>query len=169
MADKFPKLAELLEQLRSDIADVAQARERVKESMTALAQAQAKLGQQAETARRFGREDLSQTALARQEAARSQLAALALKYDQLLAEKAKLEAKLSAAARALQAKIDALSRLSERTGRPARKKSAGLSCALHSRWHGLRWSVAGIHGQDKRPLSFKYRGRKSMPSHFPSL
>jgi phage shock protein A len=133
MADKFPKLAELLEQLRSDIADVAQSRERVQESMTALAQAQAKLGEQAETARRFGREDLARTALARQEAARSQLAALALQYDQLLAEEAKLEAKLSTSARALQAKIDALSRLSEGTGRPVRKKSARLSCPLRAR------------------------------------
>jgi phage shock protein A len=122
MADKLPKLAELLEQVRSGIADVAQSRERVQESMTALAQTQAKLGQQAETARRFGREDLAQAILARQEAARSQLAALALQYDQLLAEEAELEAKLSTTARALQAKVDALSRLSEGTGRLSAKK-----------------------------------------------
>jgi len=112
MADKLPKLAELLEQVRSGIADAARSRERVQESMTALMQAQAKLGQQAETARRFGREDLAQAALAQQEAARSQLAAQALQYDQLLAEEARLEAKLTTTAQALQAKIDALSRLS---------------------------------------------------------
>ena len=80
---------------------------------TALAQAQAKLGQQAETARRFGREDLARAARARQETARSQLAALGLQYDQLLAEEAGLEAKLTTTAQALQAKIDALSRSSE--------------------------------------------------------
>jgi phage shock protein A len=105
MGEKLPKLAELLEQVRSDVADVARSRARVHESMTALAQAQAKLGQQAETARRFGREDLAQVALARQEAGRSRLAALALQYDQLLAE----EAHLTTTAQALQAKIDALS------------------------------------------------------------
>jgi len=109
----LPKLAELLEQLRCEVADVAQSRARVQQSMTALAQAQAKLGQQAETARRIGREDLAQVALARQEATRSQLAALALQYDQLLAEEARLQAKLTTAAQALQAKIDALSPLSE--------------------------------------------------------
>ena len=113
MADKLPKLAELLEHVRSGIGHVAQSRERVQESMTALAQAQAKLGQQAETARRFGREDLAQATLARQEAARSQLAGLALQNDQLLAEEARLKAKLATAAQALQAKIDAFSRLSE--------------------------------------------------------
>jgi phage shock protein A len=112
MADKWPKLAELLEQVRSGIADAAQSRERVQESVAALMQAQAKLGRQAETARRFGREDLAQAALARQEAARSQLAALALQYDQLLAEEAKLRVKLTTTAQALQAKIDALNRLS---------------------------------------------------------
>jgi hypothetical protein len=79
--------------------------------MTSLAQAQAKLGQQAETARRIGREDLAQVALARQEAARSQLAALALQHDRLLAEEAGLQAKLTTAAQALQAKLDALSPL----------------------------------------------------------
>lgn len=115
MGDRLPKLADLLEQVRSEIADVAQSRERVQESMSALAQTQAKLGQQAETARRFGREDLAQAALERQEAARSQLAALGLQYDQLLAEEAGLEAKLTTTARALQAKIDALSQLSEQT------------------------------------------------------
>jgi phage shock protein A len=90
--------------------------------MTALAQAQAKLGQQAETARRFGREDLAHAALARQEATRSQLAGLALQHDQLLAEEARLQARLATAAQALQAKIDTLSRLSEGTGRPVRKR-----------------------------------------------
>ena len=109
MGEKLPKLAELLEQVRSDAADVARSRARVHESMTALAQAQAKLGQQAETARRFGREDLAQVALARQEAGRSRLAALALQYDHLLAEEAHLEAKLTTTAQALRAKIDALS------------------------------------------------------------
>jgi len=109
----LPKLAELLEQVRSEVADVAQSRARVRESMTALAQMQAKLGQQAGTARRIGREDLAQVALARQEAARSELAALALQYDHLLAEEARLQAKLTTAAQALQAKIDALSPLSE--------------------------------------------------------
>jgi phage shock protein A len=109
----LPKLAELLEQLRSDIADVVQSRERVQESMTPLAQAQAKLGQQAETARRMGREDLAQVALARQESVRSQLAVLGLQYDELLAEEARLEAKLTITAQALQAKIDALSQPSE--------------------------------------------------------
>ena len=113
MGEKLPKLAELLEQIRSEMADVAQSRARVHESMTALAQAQAKLGQQAETARRIGRADLAQAALARQEAARSQLAALALQYDQMRAEEAHLEARLTTAAQALQAKIDALSPLSE--------------------------------------------------------
>jgi phage shock protein A len=109
----LPKLAELLEQLRSDIADVVQSRERVQESMTPLAKAQAKLGQQAETAMRIGREDLARVALARQESVRSQLAALGLQYDELLAEQARLEAKLTITARALQAKIDALSQPSE--------------------------------------------------------
>jgi phage shock protein A len=109
----LPKLAELLEQVRSEVADVAQSRARLQESMTALAQAQAKLGQQAETARRIGREDLAQVALARQEAARSQLAALALQHDRLLAEEARLQAKANTAAQSLQAKIDALSPLSE--------------------------------------------------------
>ena len=61
----MPKLADLLKQVRSEIADVAQSRERVQESMSALAQTQAKLGQQAETARRFGREDLAQAAMER--------------------------------------------------------------------------------------------------------
>ena len=111
--DKLPKLAELLEQVRSDIADVASSRERVQESMTPLLRAQAKLGQQAETARRFGREDLARAARARQETARSQLAALGLQYDQLLAEEAGLEAKLTITARALRAKVDALSQPSE--------------------------------------------------------
>jgi phage shock protein A len=109
----LPKLAELLEQVRSDIADVVQSRESAQESMTALEQAQAKLGQQAETARRIGREDLARTALARRESVRSQLAALGLQYDELLAEQARLEAKLTITARALQAKIDALSPFSE--------------------------------------------------------
>jgi phage shock protein A len=109
----LPKLAELLEQLRSDIADVVQSRERVQESMTPLAQAQAKLGQQAETARPMGREDLAQVALARQDSVRSQLAALGLQHDELLAEQARLEAKLTITAQALQAKIDALSQPSE--------------------------------------------------------
>jgi phage shock protein A len=121
MADKLPKLAELLEQVRAGAADVAQSRERVQESMTVLARAQAKLGQQAETARRFGREDLAQAALARQEATRSQLAGLARQHDQLLAEEARLQARHAAAARALQAKIDALRWLSEGTGRPGRR------------------------------------------------
>jgi phage shock protein A len=109
----LPKLAEVLEQVRSDIADVVRSRERVQESTTLLAQAHAKLGQQAETARRIGREDLARTALARQESVRSQLAALGLQYDELLAEQARLEAKLTTTARALRAKIDALSQSSE--------------------------------------------------------
>jgi phage shock protein A len=109
----LPKLAEVLEQVRSDIADVVRSRERVQESTTLLAQAHAKLGQQAETARRIGREDLARTALARQEAVRSRLAALGVQYEELLAEEARLEAKLTITARALQAKIDALSQPSE--------------------------------------------------------
>jgi phage shock protein A len=124
----LPKLAELLEQLRSGIAGVAQSRERVRESMTALAQAQAKLGQQAETARRFGREDLAQAALARQEAARSQLASLAIQHGQLLAE----EASLTTTAQALQAKIDTLSRLSEGRAALSADKGARLSLGASS-------------------------------------
>jgi phage shock protein A len=109
----LPKLAEVLERVRSEIADVVQSRERVQESMTPLLRAQAKLGQQAETARRLGREDLALVALARQESVRSQVAALGLQYDELLAEEARLEAKLTITARALRAKVDALSQPSE--------------------------------------------------------
>ena len=121
MADELPKLAELLEQVRSGIADVAQSRERVRESMTALAQAQAKLGQQAETARRFGREDLAQAALARQQAARSQLAALALQHGQLLAEEARLETKLTTTGASVTGKDRYPRPVTKGTDRPVRK------------------------------------------------
>ena len=100
MAQELPRLAARLEKARSDIAALAQLRERVQAQMTVLEQQEAKLGRQAVTARQFGREDLTHVALARQQEAQSQRAELAVQLGQLLGE----EARLTIAAQQLQAR-----------------------------------------------------------------
>jgi hypothetical protein len=42
------------------------------------------------------------------------------------------------------------------------------ACPLRARRHGLRRSVAVIHGQGQQPLTCKYSGQQSMTSQFPS-
>jgi hypothetical protein len=96
------KQAELLEQVHSSLAEIAQSRERVQAQITALKQSQAKLGSLAGRARQMGREDLAQDALTRQNSAQSQLAELTSQLDQLLATRAKL----TTTAQTLQARID---------------------------------------------------------------
>jgi phage shock protein A len=100
MAQELPRLAARLEQARSGIAALAQSRARVQAQMTALEQQEAKLGQQAAVALRFGREDLADVARTRQQEAQSQRAELAVQLGRLLDE----EARLTIAAQRLQAR-----------------------------------------------------------------
>jgi phage shock protein A len=100
MAQELPRLAARLEKARSDIAALAQSRERIQAQMTVLEQQEAKLGRQAATARQFGREDLAHAALARQQEAQTQRDELAVQLDQLLGE----EARLTTAEQQLQAR-----------------------------------------------------------------
>jgi phage shock protein A len=90
MAQEYSRLAARLEEARSELAVVAQSRARVQAQMTALEQQEAKLGQQAAVALRFGRQDLADVARARQQEAQSQRADLAGQLGQLLDEEAKL-------------------------------------------------------------------------------
>jgi phage shock protein A len=90
MAQELSRLAAQLEEARSGIAGIAQSRVRVQAQITALEQQEAKLGQQAAVALRFGREDLANVARARQQEAQSQRAELAVQLSTLLDEEAKL-------------------------------------------------------------------------------
>jgi len=103
MTSDRSKQVEMLERVRSSIADLTQSRERVQTHMAALEPMLAKLGSQADRARQLGREDLAQEALTRQNSTRSQLADLASQLHQLLDE----ETKLVTLAQTLQARIDA--------------------------------------------------------------
>ena len=102
MTPERSKQAELLEQVHSSLAEIAQSRERVQAQITALEQMQTKLESLAGQARQMGREDLALDALTRQNSAQSQLADLASQLDQLLATRAKL----TTTAQTLQARID---------------------------------------------------------------
>ena len=100
MAQELSRLAARLEEARSGIAGLAQSRARVQAQMTALKQQEAKLGQQAAVALRFGREDLADVARDRQQEAQSQRGELAVQLSRLLDE----EAELTIAAQRLQAR-----------------------------------------------------------------
>jgi len=126
MPDELPALTgfrehvrratELLERVRSGVADITQSSRDLDEQLTALSQLAAALGEQAENALIMGREDLAREARARQEKARSQLAGLKLQRDQLRAEEARLiaaEAELAERVKALQARADIRSRAEE--------------------------------------------------------
>jgi hypothetical protein len=97
IAPAQPEQAELLERLRSGLADVMRAREAVQNQIAALEQMVAKLEVQVGRARHFGREDLAQQAIAQQQAGRRQI-------DQLRAQ----NVQLTTDAQRLQAKIDSL-------------------------------------------------------------
>jgi phage shock protein A len=84
------KQAELLDKVRSGVADVAQSRQRVEEQMADLARQMGKLQMLAPRARQLGREDLAQEALLKRDVAGMQLAQLKEQYEQLLAEETKL-------------------------------------------------------------------------------
>jgi phage shock protein A len=100
MAQELSRLAARLEEARSGVAGLARSRERVQARMTVLEQEAAKLGRQATVARQFGREDLADKALTRQQEVQSQRAELAVQLGQLLDE----EAKLTIVAQRLQAR-----------------------------------------------------------------
>lgn len=90
MAYELSRVTARLAEARSGIAGLARSRDRVQAQLAAVERQEAKLGQQAAVARRLGREDLAQVALARQQEAQSQRAELAAQLDQLLGEEAEL-------------------------------------------------------------------------------
>ncbi len=99
----YAQLQELMVEVHRGAAEIAAGRRRAQMQVSGLQRSADRLQQQAEQAVAVGREDLARQALARRTAILSQVADLC---DQQTARRAE-EAKLSAAARRLQAKIEA--------------------------------------------------------------
>lgn len=103
MEHSLARQLELLEKVRSGLAEVTERRSQVRKQMDEL-QAQAdKLGQQAEKALTMGRDDLAEMARARQAQAQDQIDELWRIYTPLRAE----EDKLMRASANLQPRVDA--------------------------------------------------------------
>jgi phage shock protein A len=103
MESSLARQLSLLEGVRSGIAEITRSRQSVGEGMAELQALTDKLGQQAEKALLFGRQDLAELAWSKQATALSQLSPLKAQHAQLRSE----EDSLMQASSALEAKIAA--------------------------------------------------------------
>jgi hypothetical protein len=103
MESSLARQLDLLEEVRSCVAEITRSRRPVEESMAELEAAAGLLGQQAENALLLGRQDLAELAWGKQATALSQLSLLKVQYAQLRSE----EDRLMRASSALEAKVAA--------------------------------------------------------------